>query len=58
MLRFQPEIGADLDAPLVRYLGLPIVPTQLGYDPRLQLLDSDDATGALEAAVWSAFAGR
>ncbi len=45
MLRFQPEIGADLDAPLVRYLSLPVVPTQLGYDPRLQLLDADDATG-------------
>ena len=53
MLRFQPEIGADLDAPLVRYLGLPVVPTQLGYDPRLQLLDAGDATSALEAAVWS-----
>jgi UDP-glucose 4-epimerase len=53
MLRFQPEIGADLDAPLVRYLNLPAVPTQLGYDPRLQLLDADDATRALEAAVWN-----
>lgn len=57
MLRFQPEIGADLDSPLVRYLGLPVVPTQLGFDPRLQLLDSGDATGALEAAVWSAAEG-
>ncbi len=57
MLRFQPEIGADLDAPLVRYLGLPVVPTQLGFDPRLQLLDSEDATGALEAAVWSDIRG-
>ena len=53
MLRFQPEVGADLDAPLVRYLSLPAVPTQLGFDPRLQLLDAEDATGALEAAVWS-----
>lgn len=53
MLRFQPEIGASLDVPLVRYLSLPVVPTQLGYDPRLQLLDADDADGALEAAVWS-----
>jgi UDP-glucose 4-epimerase len=57
MLRFQPEIGADLDAPLVRYLSLPAVPTQLGYDPRLQLLDADDATGALDAAVWSEIRG-
>jgi len=53
MLRFQPEVGADLDAPLVRYFSLPAVPTQLGYDPRLQLLDAEDASAALEAAVWS-----
>jgi UDP-glucose 4-epimerase len=51
MLRFQPEIAADLDAPLVRYLTLPVVPVQLGYDPRLQLLHADDATGALAGAV-------
>jgi UDP-glucose 4-epimerase len=51
MLRYQPEIGSELETPLVRYLKLPVVPTQLGYDPRLQLLHSDDATGALEAAV-------
>jgi UDP-glucose 4-epimerase len=51
MLRFQPEIGPDLDMPLVRYLSLPVVPTQLGYDPRLQFLHADDATAALEAAT-------
>ena len=51
MLRYQPEIGPELDSPLVRYLTLPVVPTQLGYDPRLQLLHADDATAALEAAV-------
>ena len=51
MLRFQPEIGAELATPLVRYLSLPVVPTQLGYDPRLQFLHADDATGALEAAT-------
>ena len=51
MLRFQPEIGPDLDSPLVRYLTLPIVPTQLGFDPRLQLLHAEDATGAIEAAA-------
>jgi UDP-glucose 4-epimerase len=53
MLRFQPEIGPDLDAPLVRYLSLPVVPTQLGFDPRLQFVHAADATGALEAAVRS-----
>ncbi|MDX6652389.1 MAG: UDP-glucose 4-epimerase [Solirubrobacterales bacterium] len=51
MLRYQPEIGPGLKTPLVRYLSLPVVPTQLGFDPRLQLLHADDATGALLAAV-------
>jgi UDP-glucose 4-epimerase len=51
LLRYQPEIGPDLDDPLVRYLSLPVVPTQLGFDPRLQFIHSSDATGALEAAV-------
>ena len=51
MLRFQPEIGPNLDQPLARYLTLPVVPTQLGFDPRLQLVHADDATGALAAAV-------
>jgi UDP-glucose 4-epimerase len=51
MLRYQPEIGPELDSPLVRYLTLPVVPVQLGFDPRLQLLHADDATDAIEAAV-------
>jgi UDP-glucose 4-epimerase len=51
MLRYQPEIGAELETPLVRYLSLPVVPVQLGFDPRLQLLHAEDATAALEAAV-------
>jgi UDP-glucose 4-epimerase len=51
MLRYQPEIGPDLDTPLVRYISLPVVPTQLGFDPRLQFVHAEDATGALVAAV-------
>ena len=51
LLRYQPEVGPDLNTPLVRYLSLPVVPTQLGFDPRLQFVHSRDATGALEAAV-------
>ncbi len=51
LLRYQPEIGPGLDVPLVRYLSLPVVPTQLGFDPRLQLLHAEDATGALAAAT-------
>jgi UDP-glucose 4-epimerase len=51
LLRYQPEIGPGLDTPLVRYLQLPVVPTQLGFDPRLQLIHAEDATGALLAAT-------
>ena len=51
MLRYQPEIGPDLESPLVRYLTLPVVPVQLGFDPRLQFVHAEDATRALEAAV-------
>jgi UDP-glucose 4-epimerase len=56
-LRYQPELGAELETPLVRYLSLPVVPTQLGFDPRLQLVHSEDATRALEAAVGSRVRG-
>ena len=51
VLRCQPEIGPQLATPLVRYLTLPVVPVQLGFDPRLQFLHVDDAHGALERAV-------
>jgi UDP-glucose 4-epimerase len=56
-LRYQPEIGADLEAPLARYLSLPVVPTQLGFDPRLQLVHAADATEALAAAAGSQVRG-
>jgi UDP-glucose 4-epimerase len=56
-LRYQPEIGPDLETPLARYLSLPVVPTQLGFDPRLQLVHADDATGALAAAARSPVRG-
>lgn len=57
MLRYQPEIGPGPATPLARYLSLPAVPTQLGFDPRLQLVHSDDATGALLAATLSPVRG-
>lgn len=57
MLRYQPEIGAGLESPLVRYLTLPVVPVQLGFDPRLQLLHAEDASAALEAAVHNTVRG-
>jgi UDP-glucose 4-epimerase len=57
MLRFQPEIGPGLDSPLATYLSLPVVPTQMGFDPRLQLIQADDATAALLHATFDPIRG-
>ena len=51
VLRLQPVVGRDLDTPVNRLVRAPVVPTVLGYDPRVQLLDADDAIGALRRAV-------
>ncbi|MDQ4049290.1 MAG: NAD-dependent epimerase/dehydratase family protein [Actinomycetota bacterium] len=51
MLRYQPSIGPRLDSQVTRYLSLPVAPTYLGFDPRLQLVHADDALDALVAAV-------
>ena len=57
MLRYQPELSAEIETSLSRYLSLPVVPTQLGFDPRLQLLHAEDATGALLAATMNPIRG-
>jgi UDP-glucose 4-epimerase len=51
LLRLQPVVGHGLDTPVARLLGSPVVPTVLGFDPRVQLLDADDAVGALHRAA-------
>jgi UDP-glucose 4-epimerase len=51
MLRYQPSIGPSVDTQITRYLSLPVVPTYLGFDPRLQVVHEDDALDALAAAV-------
>jgi UDP-glucose 4-epimerase len=51
VLRFQPVIGAAVDTPIMRLFRAPVVPTFLGFDPRLQLLLDEDAIGAIAAAV-------
>jgi UDP-glucose 4-epimerase len=43
VLRFANFIGPNVDSPLTRYLAMPVVPTVLGYDPRVQLVHEDDA---------------
>jgi UDP-glucose 4-epimerase len=51
MLRYQPSIGPSLDSQITRYLSQPVVPTYLGFDPRLQFVHEQDAVDALVAAI-------
>ena len=51
VLRLAEIVDRRSDTPLSRYLRLPIVPTVLGFDPRVQFLHGDDAVAALGLAV-------
>ncbi|HJT04699.1 MAG TPA: NAD-dependent epimerase/dehydratase family protein [Pseudonocardiaceae bacterium] len=51
VLRFTNVIGPRIDSALSRYFSLPMVPTVLGYDGRLQLLHEQDALAVLERAT-------
>jgi len=51
VLRFANIIGTRVDNPISRYLTMPVVPSWLGFDPRLHLIHEDDAVRALELAV-------
>jgi len=53
VLRFTEVIGPGSDSLLLRYLRLPVVPTVLGFDPRVQLLHADDALEVLRLATKS-----
>lgn len=50
-LRFAHVVGPEVDTVLARYFALPVVPTVLGYDARLQLLHPADALAVLERAT-------
>jgi UDP-glucose 4-epimerase len=51
MLRYQPSIGPGVETQFSRYLSLPLPPTYLGFDPRIQLVHEQDATDSFIAAV-------
>ncbi len=58
VLRFAPFIGERAGTRLNRYFALPVVPTVLGRDPRLQFIHVDDALEVLHRSiVVSAVAG-
>ncbi|MBX6390151.1 MAG: NAD-dependent epimerase/dehydratase family protein [Frankia sp.] len=57
VLRFANILGPRVDSPLARYFELPVVPTVLGFDPRLQLLHASDALAVLLRAADGQHAG-
>lgn len=50
-LRFANFVGGVEDSALSGYFSLPIVPSVLGFDPRLQFCHADDAVEAVTRAV-------
>jgi UDP-glucose 4-epimerase len=52
-LRCANLIGPTIETTLTRYFELPVIPTVLGFDPRLQFLHEDDALAALRIATVS-----
>lgn len=56
-LRTAPAIGPSLNTPLTAYFKLPVIPTVLGFDPRMQFLNDNDLIDAIEHATLSDVAG-
>ncbi|BFV58623.1 NAD-dependent epimerase/dehydratase family protein [Kitasatospora sp. CMC57] len=51
VLRFANIVGPAGDTPLCDYFALPVLPTVLGRDPRLQFVHEDDAVALLHLAA-------
>lgn len=51
LLRAANVIGAHVLSPITSYFRLPVIPTVLGYDPRLQFLHEDDLLEVLRHAA-------
>jgi len=56
-LRMAHLLSATWDSSLGRYFRMPVLPTAMGYDPRLQLLHPADALTALRLAVFAETTG-
>lgn len=50
-LRTASAIGPSLNTPLAAYFKLPVIPTVLGFDPRMQFLNDTDLIDAIEHAT-------
>jgi UDP-glucose 4-epimerase len=51
VLRFANALGPDLRTSWQTYLGMPAIPTILGFDPRVQFIHEDDMANCLEHAA-------
>ncbi|MGO4424125.1 NAD-dependent epimerase/dehydratase family protein, partial [Streptomyces sp. MCAF7] len=51
VLRFANILGPCADSPLAEYFALPVLPTVIGYDPRLQFVHEEDAIEVLRIAA-------
>jgi len=51
VLRLANLIGPTIDSTMAKYLAMPVVPSSLGYDPRLQFLHESDAVEVLRLAT-------
>ncbi|GAA1954547.1 NAD-dependent epimerase/dehydratase family protein [Nocardioides panacihumi] len=51
LLRCANVLGPQVESPIARYLRMPLIPTVLGYDPRLQFLHERDLLGAIGHAI-------
>ena len=58
LLRCANVIGPHVQSPITSYFRLPVVPTVLGFDPRLQFLHEDDLLAVLRHAALDDVAGR
>lgn len=56
-LRLANLVGPGMRTPMTDYFSLPVIPTVLGFDPRLQFLHEDDALEALRLATLGEMAG-
>jgi UDP-glucose 4-epimerase len=51
VLRFANFMGPEIETPFTKYFSLPLVPTAMGFDPRLQFIHEDDAVELLFRAT-------
>ncbi len=51
VLRLANILGPTIDSTMVDYFSLPVLPTALGHDPRLQFVHEEDALAALVKAA-------